>query len=68
MPLKITAGPVVLLTSKNDQKKVFILGHFLVTLALLPPGLVASQVSGVSAHLFSSESQGASLTSGEYEL
>ena len=28
---KITAGPVVLLTSKNDQKKVFILGHFLVT-------------------------------------
>ena len=68
MPLKITAGPVVLLTSKNDQKKVFILGHFLVTLALLQPRLVDSQVSGVSAHLLSSESQGASLTSGEYEL
>ena len=51
MPLKITAGPVVLLTSKNDQKKVFILGHFLVTLALLPPGLVASLVSGVSGFL-----------------
>ena len=36
---KITAGPVVLLTSKNDQKKVFILGHFLLLLLFYSPDL-----------------------------